>query len=118
MRSLHRLHGVFDVAPFLGVFSIALGFGGQSFLRSLRDRLKAMFFEHLPGDGIDLGFRYHVGLLGVYENSRKKPPAGGIALINGERAVLFPPQRSPRSGGSNQLVRAIPPSTAISAPVT
>jgi hypothetical protein len=42
----------------------------------LRDRLKAVLFEHLPGDGIDLSFGHHVGLLGVYENSRKKPPAG------------------------------------------
>lgn len=54
MRTPHHLHGIFDMTPFPGFFSIALTLARQRLLRRLDDRCQAMLFKHLPCDYVNL----------------------------------------------------------------
>src|ERR1700743_2347316 len=63
MRTAHHLHGVFDMAPLPGIVVLAAAFAHLRLLRGLGDRRSAVLLEHLPRDGVNLGFRHHVVLL-------------------------------------------------------
>jgi hypothetical protein len=63
MRSSHHLHGVFEVAPLSGFFGIALGLASLGIVGRLGDSVKAVLFDHLPRDRVNLYLGYHVALL-------------------------------------------------------
>jgi hypothetical protein len=77
MRSTYDLHGVFDVTPFLGFVSIALGFTGLRVSRCLRNRLQAVLLKHLPRDGMNLQLGCHGALLQIKSSA-----------LSGERDLL------------------------------
>jgi hypothetical protein len=62
MRSAHHLHGVLDVTPFLGLFSLAFALASQRIPGCLRDGSDSMLLEHLPRDGVDLRLGRHLAL--------------------------------------------------------
>jgi hypothetical protein len=63
MRTAHHLHGGFDVAPFLGLFDVALLFAAHRLLRGLGDRIAAVPFQHLACDVMDLHLPHGNSLL-------------------------------------------------------
>src|SRR6267378_5615477 len=65
MRSPHHLHGVLDMAPLIGFFGVALALASQGIFGRLRNSSGAMPLEHLPRDGVDLGFGCHLALRDV-----------------------------------------------------
>jgi hypothetical protein len=59
MRAAHDLHGIHDVTPFPRLVGLAAPLAGLGLLRGLRDRSKAVLFQHLPGNGMDLDLGHH-----------------------------------------------------------
>ena len=62
MWSAHHLHGVLDVTPFLGLFSLAFALASQRIPGCLRDGSDSMLLEHLPRNGVSLRLRRHLAL--------------------------------------------------------
>jgi hypothetical protein len=65
MRSPHHLHGVLDMTPLIGFFGVTLALASQGIFGRLRNSSGAMSLEHLPRDGVDLGFGCHLALRDV-----------------------------------------------------
>ena len=75
MRSPHHFQGIFDMAPFLSLIGVALGFGSHRLLCSFCDCRQAVLLEHLPCDGMNLSFGHHVSLLVSAIKAVGRPPA-------------------------------------------
>src|SRR6478736_6604719 len=90
VRSLHDLHGVFDMTPFVGLFRLSLALACQGILRRMGDGRSAMPFQHLSGDGMDLGFGHHGSLL-MFADVPAVPPdcrGGGISVDRPNRPCV------------------------------
>jgi hypothetical protein len=63
VRSLHDLHGIFDMTPFVSLFHLTLVLASQRILGRMSDGRGAVPFKHLPRNCMDLDLRNHGALL-------------------------------------------------------
>jgi hypothetical protein len=60
---LHDFHGVFYMAPFVGLFDLTVVLASPRILGRMSDRRGAVPFKHLSSDGVDLDLGNHDPLL-------------------------------------------------------